>query len=257
MCEILGITSKKLFAANELLDSFFQHGNVCRDGWGLAVFRGDGVTMEKEPVCALESSYLHNRLTRAVEANNLFAHIRKATLGRVEYANCHPFIWDDAGGRTWTLVHNGTIFEGKEIAPYLEAQEGSTDSERILLYLLDRIRGFLLANGHPPDEEERFRLVDELILRISPGNKLNLLLFDGAVMYVHTNCPGTLYIWQDEEKYLFATVPIRMEGWKEMEQNQLFAYKNGALLRSGTLHRNTFDEKAHDYTSLYAAFAEL
>ena len=257
MCELLGITSKNPVVSNEILESFFNHGKVCRDGWGLAVFRGSSVTMEKEPVCALDSLYLRHRLTRAVEANNLFAHIRKATLGRVEYANCHPFIWDDNSGRTWTLVHNGTVFEPRYMSSFIKIQEGSTDSEQILLCLLDRMNDFEKTNLRPAGEEERFHIVDELIVRLSAGNKLNRLIFDGSFMYVHTNSPESLYIWQNDEMCIFATVPIRFGGWKPLPLNQLFAYRDGTLVREGTRHTNVFHEEEHDYSSLYAAFSEL
>lgn len=259
MCELLGITSKKTYAANEVLASFYNHGSVCRDGWGLAVFRGDGVTMEKEPICSLKSSYLSHRLTRKVEAGNLFAHIRKATLGRVEYANCHPFIWDDHSGRTWTLMHNGTVFKGKCLLPFREKQEGSTDSERVLLYLIEQMNEYERKQGEPPGEEERFRIIDDMIVRFSEGNKLNLMIYDGAVMYVHTNSPGTLYLWQDDEKCIFATVPVWMDGWDPAPQNQLLAYRNGRLVREGTRHFHDFRDEDHeeDYKLLYSGFSEL
>ena len=243
MCEILGITSKKPYPSNELLDSFFNHATACPDGWGLAVFRGEGVTMEKEPVSALDSAYLKNRLTRDVVANNLFAHIRKATLGRVEYANCHPFIWDDHSGRTWTMVHNGTVFRGSCLSPFLELQEGSTDSERLLLYLLSFVNEFEETNGRPPTEEERFRIVDDLVVRLSDGNKLNLMIFDGEIMYVHSNCPDSLYIREDGEKYVLATSPVRLDGWKKMRLNQLFSFRDGVKMREGTIHSNTFRDE--------------
>ena len=257
MCEMLGISAKRTLIANKVLESFFNHGNVCRDGWGLAVFRGDSVSLEKEPVCAVDSLYLQHRLTRSVEAENLFAHIRKATLGRVEFANCHPFIRDDNSGRTWTLMHNGTMFEARYISPYVKLQDGSTDSERILLYLVDKMNEFENNNQHPAGEEERFRILDEMILDLSAGNKLNLLVFDGSYMYVHTNCPDTLYFLQKEEQCFFATVPVWYSGWKPVPMNQLLVYHSGKMVREGTRHTNVFREEEHDYSSLYSAFAEL
>lgn len=257
MCELLGISSEKPYIANDLLDSFFSHGRDCRDGWGLAVFRGENVTVEKEPVRATRSTYLKHRLSSEIKARNLFAHIRKATLGRIEYVNCHPFVREDDSGRMWTLVHNGTLFEGKYTSLFLDLQEGSTDSERILLYLTEQVNGFVRKNGCPPDEEERFRIVDKLTVRLSAGNKLNLLIFDGTAMYVHSNCPDSLYIWQDNEKCLFATVPVRFGGWEKVPMNQLLVYQNGRLIREGTRHSHVFHDEDHDFDTLYSAFAEL
>ena len=67
------------------------------------------------------------------------AHIRLATIGDVDYENCHPFVKRDCGGRVWTLIHNGTIFNCPLLDGYVHRQEGSTDSERIFLYLIDCI----------------------------------------------------------------------------------------------------------------------
>ncbi len=104
MCELFGICSSKPFEANELLESFYNHSVEHKDGWGLAVFRRGAVSMEKEPVKAIDSLYLRQRLSCRVEGSNLLAHIRLATIGQINYSNCHPFIWDDESGRTWTLM---------------------------------------------------------------------------------------------------------------------------------------------------------
>ena len=63
------------------------------------------------------------------------AHIRYATVGNVEYANCHPFSGQTAKGRVIMIAHNGTIFQSNTLNRYLKIQSGETDSERILLYL--------------------------------------------------------------------------------------------------------------------------
>lgn len=112
MCELFGLCAAEKYRVNELLDVFFHHSTEHKHGWGLAVFYGKGVSMEKEPVRALDSLYLRQRMTREIAGTNLLAHIRLATIGRIEYANCHPFIWDDNSGRTWTMIHNGTLFAG-------------------------------------------------------------------------------------------------------------------------------------------------
>ena len=72
-------------------------------------------------------------------AKTALAHIRLATIGNVEQDNCHPFTAVDNSGRTWTLIHNGTIFESDNIGKYVFLQKGETDSERILLYIVDSI----------------------------------------------------------------------------------------------------------------------
>ena len=264
MCELLGICARDAFRTNDLLDAFFEHSNEHKHGWGLAVFRKGGVSLEKEPVQAGESTYLKRRMSRPVTAANLFAHIRFATIGRIEYANCHPFVWDDDTGRTWTLIHNGTLFEAEPLAPFLDQQEGTTDSERLLMYIVSRVNG-LLADGRYAgagskselSAAARFLLLDEIIRQMSAGNKLNMLLFDGEYMYVHTNCRNSLFTYYEPCKTIFATRPIRYDGWEPLPMNQLFVYRDGEPVFTGQRHNHEFIEEEHDMSSLMSAYAEL
>lgn len=204
--------------------------------------------MEKEPVKALDSTYLRHRLSGTISGRNLAAHIRKASVGLIQYANCHPFIWNDDSGRTWTLIHNGTLYDPGSTRNYAEKQEGSTDSERLLLYIIDRCNELIRdcgveAFGIP---ENRFRLIEDIISEMSRGNKLNLILYDSEYMYVHTNKPGTLYVNHGNGVYIFATRPVIAEGlsdpdWVPAAMNQLLVYRNGEHVWSGHPHENVFD----------------
>ena len=140
MCEMLGISAKRRREMNAVLREFFSHAERHPHGWGLARF-GDGHAplIEKEPVKATESELLGGILGERIEERALLAHIRFATVGTMEYANCHPFSGADDSGRVWTLVHNGTIFSGAVLNDYIGLQFGETDSERILLHLIARV----------------------------------------------------------------------------------------------------------------------
>ena len=197
------------------------------------------------------------RLSREISAANLLAHIRKATIGRIEYANCHPFIWDDGSGRTWTLIHNGTIFNGTMLSKYVDKQEGTTDSERLLLYIVDAMSRAYGETGEEPDFAERFSILDSIFTDLSEGNKLIVLLYDGEYMYVHTNRADSLNEYREEGKRIFATRPVLLDGWTPVPMNRLLAYRDGRLVREGTEHGHIFRDEEHDITSLYAAFSEL
>ncbi|MBQ9015790.1 MAG: class II glutamine amidotransferase [Firmicutes bacterium] len=257
MCELFGVCAAQSFPVNDLLEAFFHHSYEHKHGWGLAVFRGGSVSMEKEPVKAEDSLYLRQRLSRKVEGANLFAHIRFATIGRIEYANCHPFIWDDDSGRTWTLIHNGTMFEGKKLSPFLDAQEGTTDSERILLYIVSLMNEAYAKAGEPLSDRQRFRLLDETICDLSAGNKLNMLLYDGQTMYVHTNCRDSLHLRRSPGRVIFSTKPLLSEGWEKVPMNRLLGFRSGEQIFEGTDHGHEFHEEDVDMTPLLSAFAEL
>ena len=257
MCELFGICAKEPVSVNAWLHAFYRHSEEHRDGWGLAVFYDHGMVLEKEPVKAADSRYLNQRLSADLSVRNLFAHIRKATVGQIAYANCHPFARNDSSGRTWTLMHNGTMFNSACIFPYLADQEGTTDSERILLCIIDHIRAFQQKHGRIPDAGERFMILDDLIRKMAEGNKLNLMLFDGDTMYVHTNCKDTLFSRSIDGAAIFATKPVLTEGWKAVPANQLLAYRDGTLVRKGIPHSLTYIDNEHDLLTLYAAYAEL
>lgn len=261
MCELLGVTSRDIYDANPLLKRFYEHCNANRDGWGLAVFRGKGVSLEKEAMKASESLYLKQRLSRSVESRNIFAHLRRATVGRVEYANCHPFVWDDISGRTWTLMHNGTLFQSGGTYRYHSRQEGTTDSERLLIYIVGRINDLIrtCGEGYTDDPEVRFRLIECVMSELSRGNKMNVLLYDSEYMYVHCNCYGTLNECMKDNAKIFATKPVNIgtADWKPVKMCTLMIYKDGELVWEGKAHKNEFDESRNDLSSLYAAYAEL
>ncbi len=194
MCELFGISSARPVRLNALLREFYSHSDEHPDGWGLATFHDGIPSIEKEPVRATRSPYLAARLTEPVEAADAIAHIRKATVGATDRVNCHPFVGRDSRGRVWTLAHNGTIFRGDALGPFFAAQEGRTDSERVLLLLLDRVGARQDALGRALSADERFAEFAALCRDLSAGNKLNLLVFDGEQLLAHANAAGLLHL---------------------------------------------------------------
>lgn len=261
MCELLGVTARETYNAKPILERFYEHSSTNKDGWGLAVFRGKGVSLEKEPTKASDSNYLRQRLLRGVEAGNLFAHVRYATIGYIEYVNCHPFVWDDASLRSWTLMHNGTLFESGGTYKYSANQKGTTDSERLLLYIVGRTDELIetFGKGYTDDPEVRFRLIDCIMSEMSHGNKLNVLLYDSEYMYVYSNCKGTLHECYKDGVKIFATRPVFVEDadWTPVDICRLAVYKDGEHVWDGKEQGYEFDERDYDLTSLYGAYAEL
>ncbi len=256
MCELYGLSSGHRELCNKELKEFFDHSVKHPHGWGLAVMDGNEVQIEKEPLQASRSFYLHERLSEPIRAKNLLAHIRYATIGNLCFSNCHPFSGKDSSGRRWTLIHNGTIFEYAPLNGYIKKQQGETDSERILLYILDCMNRSIRENG-PLEDRVRFRILDEVICEMAAGNKLNLLFFDGEYMYVHTNYENSLYFSQEEDRTCFATRPLGDALWEPVPMTTLLAYRGGELVFTGTNHGNCYvrDQKAID--QLYQIFSHL
>ena len=257
MCELFGASSSQRVRVDELLKEFFSHSARHPNGWGMAVFYENSVSLEKEPVQADQSSYLRERLRHKYMVRNMIAHIRLATRGATEYVNCHPFVLRDNFDRCWTLAHNGTVFDYPRHDPYLQQQEGRTDSERILYFLVDQINLRQQEAGRPLTREERFSLLDELVSDMAKGNKLNLLIYDGELLYVHTNYANSLYYSQREDAVLFATVPLDRGRWGAHPFTTLCAYRDGRIVFRGTNHGSEYRDNTQDMQMLFVDYAAL
>ena len=256
MCEIFGICSRKPFTVNEYLRRFYKRSDKHPDGWGLSVMHRNVSLIEKEPEKAAISHYLAERLTVPIEVRSAFAHIRYATIGNLEYANCHPFTRQDAGGRRWTLIHNGTIFDYPELNRYFHFQQGSTDSERILMHVV-ALMDEEAEQQEVLDFDRRFALLDQMICKMARGNKLNLMIYDGEYMYVHTNCDCGLHYRKDPGRILISTAPLDPEGWEVHPTNVLVAYQNGVRKKTGTDHGHSFVMNEEEMKYIFQTFSNL
>lgn len=257
MCELFGISSRERYQINDYLKEFFTHSNAHPHGWGLACMGENGVSVEKEPIQASKSNYLKERLSVPIQVKTAFAHIRYATIGNVEYKNCHPYTTKDRNGRQWTLVHNGTIFDYPPLNEYVSIQKGDTDSERILLYIVDLVNEKERCLQRKLDKQERFQLLDSVIVEMSKGNKLNLMLHDGELFYVHTNYADSLYELEQEDRILFSTTPLKKERWQPVIFSTLLAYEEGSRVFRGTNHGNEYVDSEENMKFLYSIFSDL
>lgn len=257
MCELFGVCSKKGILLNEYLKAFYNRSDNHPHGWGLGILHENDVVIEKEPEQASKSHYLRERLKHPIMERNVFAHIRYATIGNIEYRNCHPYTMKDNNGRRWTMIHNGTIFDYKPLEKYVHLQTGDTDSERILIHIVDLINEEEKKANRRLDAEERFRIIDRIMIDLSKGNKVNLLLYDNEQMYVHTNYENSLYYLEKEDTILFATAPVSHEEWKRVPFTRLLAYQDGDLKFSGTNHGNEYVDNEENLKFLYQIFSDL
>ncbi len=256
LCQLFAVNGSQSRDYTDELKEFFTHSVEHPHGWGMAMFyEGGSVSLEKEPECAVKSRYLKQRLSQRIVVSSMMAHIRYATVGGMEYSNTHPFIDRDSTGRCWTQIHNGTIFDYPELRPYVSQQDGTTDSERILCYFIDQLNWQSTAFQKPLDSQERFDLLDSIVCEMARGNKLNLILYDGELMYVHTNFRDSLYYCQNNGSTLFCTVPLSKGSWHPVPFTQLLAYKDGYLLYRGTIHGNEYIPNPEQLKYMHSEFA--
>jgi glutamine amidotransferase len=258
MCELFAACAKNKHRLNDYLRLFYSHSNNHPHGWGLACVEGNHITIEKETLQASQSHYLKERLSQPIETNTLLAHIRYATIGNIDYCNCHPYSKKDNFNRRWTLIHNGTIFDFPALSKFISKQSGETDSERILLYIVDKINQEQSKLGHQLTFEERFALIDTIVCEMSKNNnKLNLILYDGHYMYVHTNYKNSLYFLTQGDLVMFSTTPLDDDDWQNVPFTTLLAYKKGKLVATGTNHGGEYVDNEESLKFLYQIFSDL
>lgn len=252
MCELFAVTANRRITVNKPLEAFFSHSEEHRNGWGIYLKDEDRELLYKEQLKASDSEYLERLLKDEIRTKLCLGHIRSATIGDVSDVNSHPFIGLDRYGRQWVLCHNGTIFEASVLDKYHKMQEGSTDSERLFLYILDRIN-----NLDTSDAQDRMRLIEDVIARVVPGNKLNLIIYDGELLYVHKNEMKTLYSKKIDDGLMFSTQPLDDGKWTEVPSNCLHVYRGPELVYEGQRHEHTYVYDPEKMKVVFMAYASL
>lgn len=181
MCQLLGMN------ANTPTDVCFSFAGLAtradehKDGFGIAFFEDRGLryfvdhhSARVSPVAELVKRY-------PIKSDNVIAHIRKATQGRVALENTHPFV-RELWGRYWVFAHNGDL---KHFQPRLHAAfrpVGDTDSERAFCWLMQE-----LAKSHAsvPSVAELSNTLRELVPAIAAHGPFNLLLSNGQALWAH------------------------------------------------------------------------
>ncbi|KIR03475.1 hypothetical protein P261_02290 [Lachnospiraceae bacterium TWA4] len=83
------------------------------------------------------------------------------------------------------------------------------------------------------------------------------MIYDGEYFYVHTNYKGSLYVFHEDNKSVFCTVPLDDNEWTPVKMNTLLAYREGNLVFTGTDHGNTHVDNEENMKFLYQIFAQL
>ncbi len=227
---------------------FFSHCESNPHGWGLMYSEG----CVKESLKASKSKKLAEILDTIQPQKTVLGHIRYATVGRICTLNCHPFTAQDNSGRQWTLIHNGTIYTAGKLVHTYKDRLGDTDSEAMFLYLMETINS--RQTGSPLSAKQRFSIVDRFVCEMSYRNKLNLMIFDGELLYVHKNMEDTMRYRRTKSGYIFATQPLDRQVWHDVPTAQLFAYRDGELAFEGEKHGGIFVSNLQNITVTDAMF---
>lgn len=147
MCRLFGCRSRD---AGPVSHELFHGANALRvqsrehpDGWGLGWYE-QGAPRVARSLTPAHGDAQFEQLSQFVNAQTVVAHVRKASVGRIDLSNTHPF---QRG--PWLFAHNGTLPAWEASRGALEERidaslraelRGETDSERCFLLFLSLLR---------------------------------------------------------------------------------------------------------------------
>ncbi len=219
-------------------------------GWGIGWWEGAAPRVRKGLLPA-HSDENFVAAARGARSAVVIAHVRDASIGPVTPANTHPFSY----GR-WLFAHNGTVARYKKVARVREAilaevdpdlrplVEGDTDSERIFLLFLGRLRARApLEGASVADVRRALAETTEVVARIADEgaekpSSLNLLASDGRVL-VACRRGRSLHLATDagpRHAFVIASEPLgRRRSWEEVPEGGYAGTADGVTVVRGTL----------------------
>lgn len=138
-------------------------------------------------------------------------------------------------GNKWTLIHNGYIEDNDVTTALSSLQLGETDSERILMYLVEHI-DYLYEHAWILNEDDlckyMYKQLSSAIDKISTLGKVNLIFTDSFTnnMYVYMNYPNTLFYLKTQCGYHVSTTKLSDEHWVPVTPYKLHVLNNGIRL---------------------------
>lgn len=253
MCRLFGQHAHPEFDLCEPLCSaerslrFLSHQHP--HGWGIGWWDA-GAPRVRKGLLPAHSDENFVEAARGARSAVVIAHVRDASIGPVTPANTHPFAY----GR-WLFAHNGTVARYKrsrrvrdailaEVDPDLRPLvEGDTDSERLFLLFLGRLRARAPLDGASASQV-RLALAEtsEVVAGIAdPGaekpSSMNLLVSDGRVL-VACRRGRTLHVAADagpRHAFVVASEPLAKAAWREVPEGGFVATEDGVRVQSGTL----------------------
>ena len=181
MCQLLGMNANTPTDVMFSFTGFSTRAQEHKDGFGIAFFEGAGVRLMVDAQSARTSPVAEMVRRFPVRSDNIVAHIRKATQGRVALENTHPFV-RELWGRYWVFAHNGDL---KGFEPRLHGAfrpVGQTDSERAFCWLMQELAK---AHASVPTIAELSATLRELVPVAAAHGTFNFLLGNGQALWAH------------------------------------------------------------------------
>lgn len=227
MCEIYGFCGSVPVRLNKYANEFWLHSRVHQDGFGYYIQDHDDFYVNQNSAMSCLSDLRKKDFTSKLA---LF-HIRFKTHGPASIENCHPFIKSDIHGVKWALIHNGFIEDTHYSIALETIQNGSTDSERILLSLVEAINSVYEHTWVDNSCELLYfiySIIERTLDEISSLGKVNLIFTDSYTnnMYVYMNAHSLYYLFTSNGIHI-STTKLSDEDWVAVTPNRLHIFNNG------------------------------
>ena len=201
-----------------------QKGHL--DGWGLAWYGDRDIpSLRKEASDPRSYSFARAIETAVAEKPRLLlAHLRKASPGiPIHVCNSQPFIQG-----AWSFIHNGTVQEPSRLPLQRYQAKGTSDSERVFLYLLEA-----LEQGKPDQQTSLFRQAISAMEHQCTYSALNLVLTNAVrtfmlCLYADETQREYYTLWhQQKHGWVVNSEPLTGEAWTPLENRTLLLFENG------------------------------
>ena len=183
MCQLLGMNCATPTDINFSFKGFSQRAGITSDhsdGFGIAFFEDKACRLFVDNQSAIESPLAELIRNYPIKSRNVIAHIRKATQGKIELENSHPFM-RELWGRHWIFAHNGDLLNFNPTLTGRFQPIGDTDSELAFCYLLERL--YLQFGSHPPSLEDIFGYLQTIVPKVAEHGTFNFFLSNGQALF--------------------------------------------------------------------------
>jgi glutamine amidotransferase len=183
MCQLLGMNCATPTDITFSFRGFSQRAGITSDhcdGFGIAFFEDKACRLFVDNQSAVESPIAELIRNYPIKSRNVIAHIRKATQGKINLENSHPFM-RELWGRQWIFAHNGDLLDFDPPLTGHFTPIGNTDSERAFCFLLDQL---VAKFGYvEPSLTQVFELLLEIAPKIAEHGTFNFCLSNGQALF--------------------------------------------------------------------------
>ena len=270
MCQLLGMNCATPTDITFSFRGFSQRAGVTSDhcdGFGIAFFEDKACRLFVDNQSAVESPIAELIRNYPIKSRNVIAHIRKATQGKINLENSHPFsreLW----GRQWIFAHNGDLHGFQPELTGRFTPVGNTDSELAFCYLLEQL---VKRFGYTePSLDQIFDLLLEISPQIAEHGTFNFCLSNGQALFSYAITklhwlvreypfqPAQLIDLDVEVDFsevttaedrvaVITTEPLTQnEVWQAYQPGEMILFQHGRPIRSALTHVERLERERID-----------